>query len=170
MIAIHLDSVASPLGPVAFAAAGDRLVALDFREVAAIEPALARRFGDVDLVRGSDPLGVGARLAAYFGGALRALDDLEVDGGGSPFQRRVWALLRAIPPGTTRAYGDLARDLGDAGASRAVGRANATNPIAIVVPCHRVIGASAKLTGYAGGVDKKEWLLRHEGALPAGLF
>jgi O-6-methylguanine DNA methyltransferase len=109
-------------------------------------------------------------LAAYFAGDLAAIDAIPVAPAGSAFQNRVWALLRAIPAGETRSYGDLAQALGQPGAARAVGLANGANPIAIVIPCHRVIGANGTLTGYAGGMARKSWLLRHEGALPALLF
>ena len=84
---------------------------------------------------------------------------------GTPFQRRVWAALQQIPPGETRSYGELAAALGVPGAARAVGSANARNPLSIVVPCHRVVGADGSLTGYAGGEARKRWLLAHEGAL-----
>ena len=83
---------------------------------------------------------------------------------GTPFQRRVWAALRAIPAGETTSYGALARLLDAPGASRAVGLANGANPIGIVVPCHRVIGADGSLTGFGGGLARKQWLLQHEGA------
>jgi methylated-DNA-[protein]-cysteine S-methyltransferase len=106
-------------------------------------------------------------VRAYLGGDLRALDDVAVNAGGTPFQARVWNELRRIPAGTTITYGELARRLGQPSANRAVGHANSLNPVAIVVPCHRVIGADATLTGYAGGLDRKRWLLQHEGvALP----
>ena len=103
-------------------------------------------------------------FAAYFAGALAALDGIMVATRGTPFQRDVWAALRTIPPGTTRSYGALARQLGRPNAVRAVGAANGANPISIVVPCHRVIGSDAGLTGYGGGIARKRWLLRHEGA------
>ena len=104
-------------------------------------------------------------IAAYFAGDLAALDSLPVAGIGSDFQRRVWAALRTIPAGTTQSYGQLAAAIGQPAASRAVGLANGANPIGIVVPCHRVIGTSGALTGYAGGVERKAWLLIHEGAI-----
>jgi O-6-methylguanine DNA methyltransferase len=87
------------------------------------------------------------------------------DGGGTDFERSVWAELRCIPLGTTISYGELAKRIGNPNAMRAVGLANGKNPIAIVVPCHRVIGANGSMTGYGGGIHRKEWLLRHEGAL-----
>jgi O-6-methylguanine DNA methyltransferase len=104
-------------------------------------------------------------LAAYFAGTVTALDGLPVARIGSEFQRRVWAALRQIPAGETRSYGQLAAAIGQPTASRAIGLANGANPIGIVVPCHRVIGSGGALTGYAGGVERKAWLLRHEGAL-----
>jgi O-6-methylguanine DNA methyltransferase len=113
------------------------------------------------------PSALADALAGYFAGDLAALDALPVAPAGSDFQHRVWALLRSIPPGATRSYGDLARQLGQPGAARAVGLANGANPIAIVIPCHRVIGANGTLTGYAAGMARKAWLLRHEGVLPA---
>jgi methylated-DNA-[protein]-cysteine S-methyltransferase len=102
------------------------------------------------------------RLAAYFAGDLFAVDAIETRTGGTPFQRAVWSALRPIPPGTTVSYGELARAIGRPAASRAVGAANGANPIAIVVPCHRVIGANRTLTGYGGGLARKAWLLEHE--------
>ena len=91
--------------------------------------------------------------------------DLPLAPVGTPFQQRVWTALLNIPHGVTISYGELATRLGDPKASRAVGLANGRNPISIIIPCHRVIGANGNLTGYGGGLDRKEWLLRHEGAL-----
>jgi methylated-DNA-[protein]-cysteine S-methyltransferase len=110
------------------------------------------------------PAEVADRLASYFDGQLRAVDDVEVACGGSPFQKDVWRALRKIPAGTTLSYGELARAIGRPAAVRAVGAANGANPIAIIVPCHRVIGANGTLTGYGGGIERKRWLLAHEGA------
>ncbi len=104
-------------------------------------------------------------LDAYFGGQLSAIDALPVATGGTEFQRQVWAALRGIRAGETASYGRLAARIGRDKAVRAVGMANNKNPIAIVVPCHRVIGADGGLTGYGGGLERKLWLLRHEGAL-----
>ncbi|MBK5267829.1 MAG: methylated-DNA--[protein]-cysteine S-methyltransferase [Acidimicrobiia bacterium] len=105
-----------------------------------------------------------AQLDEYFVGD-RQVFDLPMRPVGSAFQLRVWAGLLEIEFGTTLSYGDLADRLGDRKASRAVGRANGKNPISIIVPCHRVVGADGSLTGYGGGLDRKLWLLRHEGAL-----
>jgi methylated-DNA-[protein]-cysteine S-methyltransferase len=101
---------------------------------------------------------------AYFGGSLQALEGVEWETGGTPFQRLVWRALCKIPAGETRSYGRLAEMVGRPRAVRAVGRANGMNPVAIMAPCHRVIGSDLSLTGYGGGLDRKRWLLRHEGA------
>jgi len=106
-------------------------------------------------------------LDAYFAGQLDALGSLKTVTNGTPFQREVWNALRRIPSGRTLSYGALAAKIGRPAAVRAVGLANGANPIAIVVPCHRVIGADASLTGYGGGLERKRWLLAHEGAEPA---
>ena len=147
------------------------LRALDFTDFEErMKKLLARHYGSVELSDGPVPAAVGAALDAYFAGDLGALDDLPVATGGSDFQRSVWTALRRIPPGTTTGYGALAAMLGKPGAARAVGLANGANPIGIVVPCHRVIGASGALTGYAGGVARKQWLLEHEGALSRAIL
>jgi methylated-DNA-[protein]-cysteine S-methyltransferase len=106
-------------------------------------------------------------LERYFAGDLAALDTVPVATNGSAFQRGVWRALRDIPAGTTISYAELARRVGKPSAFRAVGLANGSNPIGIVVPCHRVIGSDGSLTGYGGGIERKRWLLAHEGALPA---
>jgi methylated-DNA-[protein]-cysteine S-methyltransferase len=104
------------------------------------------------------------RLRAYFDGDLEALDAIPVDPHGTPFQRDVWRMLQRIPAGRTWSYMQLARAVGRPDAVRAVGAANGANPIPIVIPCHRVIGADGRLVGYGGGLDRKRWLLAHEGA------
>ena len=106
-----------------------------------------------------------AALGAYFDGDITAIDQVEVETGGTPFQRMVWAALRHIPAGRTTSYGALASTIDRPRAMRAVGLANGSNPIGIVVPCHRVIGADGALTGYGGGLARKQWLLEHEGAI-----
>jgi methylated-DNA-[protein]-cysteine S-methyltransferase len=119
-------------------------------------------------LRDAGPSAARAALEAYFAGDLTALDDLEVETAGTPFQRAVWGALRSIPVGHTLSYGALAAQIGKPSAVRAVGLANGSNPIGVVVPCHRVIGANGALTGYGGGLPRKRWLLEHEGArLPA---
>ncbi len=101
-------------------------------------------------------------LVAYFDGEVRAIDDLPVETAGTPFQRAVWTALRGIPCSTTVSYGEIARRIGRPAATRAVGMANNANPVGVVVPCHRVVGASGDLTGYGGGLERKRWLLAHE--------
>ncbi|HEY6852709.1 MAG TPA: methylated-DNA--[protein]-cysteine S-methyltransferase [Gemmatimonadales bacterium] len=104
------------------------------------------------------------QLAEYFTRA-RMTFDLPLAAQGTEFEHQVWDALRRIPFGTTTSYGEIARKLGDARNARAVGTANGKNPIPIIVPCHRVIGANGDLTGFGGGIERKRWLLEHEGAL-----
>jgi methylated-DNA-[protein]-cysteine S-methyltransferase len=113
--------------------------------------------------------GLTSAIARYFAGELGAIDALPVQTPGTPFQRDVWRALREIPLGTTISYSDLARRIGRPNAVRAVGLANGSNPVGVVVPCHRVIGSDGSLTGYGGGLERKRWLLRHERALPKDL-
>jgi O-6-methylguanine DNA methyltransferase len=164
-----IDRIASPIGAIDIVAAEGKLIGLEFvdaRDRMAAD--LAFRFGTYALKRARNPFDIGGRLRAYFAGDIAAIDEIETDAGGTPFQRRVWAALRRIPAGSTVTYGDLARAAGRSQAIRAAGTANGRNPISIVVPCHRVIGRDGTLTGYGGGLDRKAWLLRHEGvSLPA---
>jgi methylated-DNA-[protein]-cysteine S-methyltransferase len=127
---------------------------------------LVRQYGRerVRLAEGPTPGDLRARLDAYFAGELDAIDDIAVETGGTPFQREVWAALRLIPAGQTITYGMQAAKIGLPAAVRAVGLANGANPVGLIVPCHRVIGANGSLTGYGGGIERKRWLLRHEGA------
>ena len=156
----------SPIGPLALAESGGRLCLLDFvDDPARIERRLAARFGAFDMKRVRDPRGFSSRLRAYLRGELDALDEIPVAPGGTPFQAMVWSALRRIPAGETRSYAWLADEIGRPGAARAVGRANGSNPIAIVLPCHRVVGSDGSLTGYAGGLESKRFLLEHEGAI-----
>jgi methylated-DNA-[protein]-cysteine S-methyltransferase len=168
---LHYDEFVSPIGRILFASDGEAVCALDYSGYESrMSMLLARRYDAVEFERGSDPLGLKRLLADYFAGDLRALDGVPVRTGGSAFQESVWEALRTIPPGETRSYGELAMRLHRPKAARAVGHANSLNPVAIIVPCHRVIGASAALTGYAGGLERKQWLLSHEGARTAGLL
>ena len=116
----------------------------------------------IELEKTSDPHWLTGAVRSYFAGDLHALDGLPVKTAGTHFQQEVWRALRAIPCGTTISYGELARRIGRPGAVRAVGLANGSNPIGVVVPCHRVIGANGSLTGYGGGIERKRWLLDHE--------
>ena len=163
-----LDRVDSPLGEMLLVFDGEgRLRALDWEDH---EPRLRRllrlHYGTgLELETRRGPAEIIRRLKSYFAGDLSALDGIECRSGGTHFQRSVWAALRTIPAGRTLSYGALAAQLGQPRAVRAVGLANGANPIGIVVPCHRVIGADGSLTGYGGGLERKRWLLRHEGAV-----
>jgi methylated-DNA-[protein]-cysteine S-methyltransferase len=160
----ELATVDTPLGPAHALARDGRLCALGLVARAPRPSSPLAHLSRLAPRPVCNPAGVATALAAYFDGDLAALDAVEVDPDGTPFQRRVWTALRAIPAGTTTTYGELARELGVPTASRAVGAANGANPVWIVIPCHRVIGASGDLTGYAGGLDVKRRLLAHEGA------
>jgi methylated-DNA-[protein]-cysteine S-methyltransferase len=168
-LVLRRERLATPIGVLLLLLdAEERLRAVEWQDH---EPRLRRmlrlHYGpDGVVVR---PGEAGSRAAAalrrYFAGDdLHALDGLAVETGGTPFQRRVWRALRDIPAGSTTSYGVLARRLGVPSAARAVGLANGANPVGVVVPCHRVIGADGALTGYGGGLERKRWLLAHEGA------
>ena len=158
-------SVSSPLGPLLMAYAAGALVALEFDDQAArLRAHLQRRYARCGVVAGDPDADVSGCLQAYFDGDIGALAAVQVHLAGTAFQQRVWTALRSIPPGETSSYAALARRIGAPQASRATGRANALNPVSLVVPCHRVIGSDGSLTGYAGGIERKRWLLRHEGA------
>jgi methylated-DNA-[protein]-cysteine S-methyltransferase len=170
-LSLTVDRMDSPVGGLVLVSRGDELVALAFEDRAERAlAALGRRHGEVTLVPGTAPAALRDAVASYFGGAIGALDALRVRTGGTPFQQAVWQALRAIPAGTTTSYARLARAIGRPSAVRAVGLANGSNPVAIVVPCHRVIGEDGSLTGYGGGLERKRWLLAHERASPQGTF
>ncbi|MGA0546547.1 methylated-DNA--[protein]-cysteine S-methyltransferase [Brevundimonas sp. VNH65] len=161
---LTLSRLTSPIGEILLAADADGAVrALDFHDY---EPRmlrlLGRRYPRFALTAGAAPVGVAASLDAYFNGDANALDALRVETAGTDFQRSVWQALRTIPAGQTWTYGRLAQAIGRPSAMRAVGLANGANPVALIVPCHRVIGANGALTGYAGGMERKAWLLAHE--------
>lgn len=138
-----------------------RALEFDDRE-ARMRRLLREHYGSFELDDGPAPDAVKGALAAYFDGDLGAIDAVGTATAGTPFQRAVWCALRTIPADGPISYGRLAERVGRPGACRAVGAANGANPISIVVPCHRVIGAGGKLTGYAGGLARKRWLLDHE--------
>ena len=125
------------------------------------------RLAELETGLGSEVLAQAREQLNEYFARSRTTFDLPLDPAGSPFERRVWEALRAIPYGSTVSYGELARRLGDPRATRAVGAANGKNPIPIIVPCHRVVGARGELTGFGGGLDRKRWLLEHEGAVLA---
>ena len=163
---LTLDRIPSPVGEVLVATDADGAVrALDFHDYEArLRLLLRRHYGEVVLIEGRAPEPVRQAVEAWFGGDLTAFDAIDVRTGGTPFQRSVWKALRDIPAGETRSYGQLATAIGAPKAVRAVGLANGANPIGVIVPCHRVIGANGTLTGYAGGLERKRWLLAHEAA------
>jgi methylated-DNA-[protein]-cysteine S-methyltransferase len=152
---IHYRTINSPIGPLTLAGSGSALTNLRMVDQT-YEPGRA----DWSLDPGAFGTAV-EQLDGYFAGELVDFD-MELDLRGTEFQRRVWQALLTIPYGETRSYGEIAEQIGAPGAARAVGLANGHNPIAIVVPCHRVIGASGSLTGYGGGLDRKRTLLELE--------
>jgi methylated-DNA-[protein]-cysteine S-methyltransferase len=154
----------SPIGAIRMAATDRGLCALEFTDQwYKAERRLARRFGGVDLKRAENPHDAVEALAAYLRGDLRALDAVAVDPGGTPFQQKVWQVLRTIQAGQTLSYGQLAAAVDLPTGPRAVGAANGSNPVSIIIPCHRVIRSDGSLCGYGGGLERKHWLLTHEG-------
>jgi methylated-DNA-[protein]-cysteine S-methyltransferase len=165
-VELRTDTIRSEIGPIVIVMDARALCALDFGDCEErMRKLLSRRFKSFVLRHEDDPLGMSGKVGAYLEGDLHALDEITVNPGGTEFQRFVWVALRGIPAGTTRTYAQLAATIGRPTASRAVGLANSLNPVAIAIPCHRVVGSNAALTGYAGGLERKRWLLRHEGAL-----
>lgn len=169
MTAVYIDRVSSPMGELLLAHAGDQLCMLDFEGYESrFDALLSRRFGNLVIAEKAVASSIRTALCAYLAGEYEAIQDIPVHTIGTSFQQLVWHTLRRIPAGETWSYAKLATAVGRPGAQRAVGLANAQNPVAIVVPCHRVIGSDGQLTGYAGGMDRKRWLLSHEGVrLPA---
>jgi methylated-DNA-[protein]-cysteine S-methyltransferase len=169
-LVLKRELIATPIGVIVLLTdALGPIRALDWDDYAARMHRLLRQRHGRDGVVMSDsgpPSSARTAIEAYFGGELTTLEGLEVETGGTPFQREVWAALRRIPAGATLSYAALAAEIGRPTAVRAVGLANGANPIGVVVPCHRVIGANGALTGYGGGLPRKRWLLEHEGARP----
>jgi methylated-DNA-[protein]-cysteine S-methyltransferase len=161
-----LERLATPAGGMMIVTDDDQsLRAVDWDDhEPRMERLLRRHYGTIAVRSrdGSCPSQARRSLQAYFEGDLDAIADLPTATNGTLFQRLVWDALRRIPVGRTISYGALAAQIGRPTATRAVGLANGANPISIVVPCHRVIGADASLTGYGGGLDRKRWLLAHE--------
>jgi methylated-DNA-[protein]-cysteine S-methyltransferase len=164
---IDIAWYASPIGALILASVGGKLVHLDFEgNEKRLRTIQNRRLKGIDWRQnGAMAAPIILWLDAYFSGEMQALPMTDVKLRGTDFQQQVWRALLAIPCGECRSYSGLAADLGHPGAARAVARANALNPIAIIVPCHRVIGSDGKLTGYAGGLDRKRWLLDHEAGI-----
>jgi len=165
---IDVADLSSPAGDIRIALHEGRVCGLRFSdgwpELAAY---LERRFGAVEYRPAADDDRAVAAVRAYLDGDVGALDDVPVDLWGTPFQLEVWAALRSIPTGETASYRDIARFIGAPSAARAVGAANGANPVAIVVPCHRVVRADGDIGGYGGGIERKRWLLEHEQAAAA---
>ena len=164
---LHHTTISTPVGDMFALASESALFALEFGRPERHDRLQARMrkwFPPHEIGEGETPVLARTRewLARYFDGAGADATDLPIAMHGAPFERRVWEALLQIPPGETRSYGAIAKAVGSEGASRAVGMANGANPIAIVVPCHRVIGSNGALTGYGGGLDRKTWLLNHE--------
>lgn len=163
MLLIH--ALPSPLGVLRLATFEGRLAALDYEGFEdRFQTLLARRFAGAAHHASDAPQDLRAAVEAYFDGEQARLAALALEERGSAFALRVWAQLRGVGFGQTVSYATIAERIGTPQAARAVGRANGLNPIAIVTPCHRIIAASGALTGYAGGLWRKEWLLRHERA------
>lgn len=160
--------IASPLGAILLITDEQgRVRALDFDDHPAhLKRLLQEHYGDYDLAEAQQKSDVEPKLQRYFSGELHALDSVTVAADGSAFRQQVWAALRKIPPGQVVSYGELASRLGKPKAAREVGGANAANPIAIIVPCHRVVAWDGNLRGFAWGLERKRWLLAHEGADP----
>ena len=162
----YFDRLASPIGDLLIATDDEGVLrALDFEEYEErMRRLLRRHYGDVALVEGPAPESVTGPIRRYFAGEFEALREVAWRTGGTAFQQAVWNGLTQIPPGQTLSYGALAAKIGAPTAVRAVGLANGANPIPLVAPCHRVIGADGSLTGFGGGLHRKRWLLTHEGA------
>jgi methylated-DNA-[protein]-cysteine S-methyltransferase len=163
------DRIATPIGTMLLVAdEAGHLCAADFHDYEARMHQLLRQqyraFGGRTLRKARVADAIRERFDAYFNGDLGAIKRITIKTGGTDFQRRVWSALRDIDAGTTETYGALAQRIGLPAAIRAVGAANGANPLSIIVPCHRLIGADGSLTGYGGGIDRKRWLLTHEGA------
>jgi methylated-DNA-[protein]-cysteine S-methyltransferase len=163
----NLDRLQTPIGTALLVIDGDGILrALDWEDhESRMRELLRLQYGDVALRDARSPPSVRAALSGYFKGDLACLSAIKWRVAGTPFQRKVWNALPTIPAGTTMTYGALAAQLGMPKAVRAVGHANGSNPLSVVVPCHRLIGANGSLIKYGGGLERKRWLLAHEGAV-----
>jgi methylated-DNA-[protein]-cysteine S-methyltransferase len=167
---VFIDAIDSPVGTLTVAERAGRVCLLHFGpDGPAIDKMFDRWYPGESRVR-QPIVGIRDLLSRYFAGDVGVLDTIPVELNGTPFQKTVWQALRRIPGGTTISYAELAKRIGEPSAVRAVGTANGANPVAVIVPCHRVIGSNGKLTGYGGGLDRKQWLLEHEGVVSRSLF
>jgi methylated-DNA-[protein]-cysteine S-methyltransferase len=160
----RLERFPSPIGAMLIVTDDDDATrAVDFEDhLPRLHQLLRIHYGTYELANASARGAAVQALRRFFDGDLDAIDDVAVRTEGTAFQRDVWRALREIPAGETTSYGQLAAALGRPKASRAVGLANGSNPVSLIVPCHRVIGANGALTGYGGGIERKQWLLEHE--------
>lgn len=167
---VYIDIISSPLGVLLVAHCSGYLCALDFQDYEVrFRQMLARRFGPLTLERRPAPEAIRDPLAAYLSGQdMEAVHGIPVHASGTRFQRQVWEALRAIPAGRLWTHADVARRIGQPGAAGDVAAAVSRNPLAIIVPCHRLVGSAGELVHYIGGLARKRWLLAHEGALADG--
>jgi methylated-DNA-[protein]-cysteine S-methyltransferase len=163
----RLDRLKTPIGMALLVSDAEGMLrALDWEDhEPRMRELLQRQYGPVQLKAARAAAATRAALAGYFEGDLDRLQTIKWRVAGTPFQRKVWNALPEIPAGTTMSYGVLAAKLGAPNAMRAVGHANGANPLSVVVPCHRLIGASGSLVKYGGGLERKRWLLKHEGVV-----
>lgn len=160
---LHLREIESPIRPLTLAAADGHVCLLHFgHHDDGVRRWLARWYPGEAVEQHDDPGGAVAKLHAYFAGDLSALDAVAIQMRGTTFQQRVWDALRRVRAGRTACYAEIARAIGAPASVRAVGAANGANPVAVIVPCHRIIGKNGSLIGYGGGLDRKRWLLQHE--------
>ncbi len=168
MLTLILDQLLTPLGTALILTdKKGNLRALDWSDYETrLNRLLRLHYGkDYEIIEGMRLSKASLLVGKYFAGDLKAIDKIKVETNGTPFQKKVWAALRKIPAGKTTTYAALAKKIGAPGAVRAVGTANGANPVGIVIPCHRMLGTNGKLTGYGGGLHRKQYLLEHEGAL-----
>lgn len=161
---LNKTSLSTPAGEITLLLDGYTVLICEFSDHSdRVVRQIDRFYSDDSITSSSCPKQISDVFTSYFSGNLDALNSLKTDPLGTPYERRVWQALRTIPAGATDSYGALAKRLNSS--PRAVGRANGRNPVALIHPCHRIIGADGSLIGYAGGLDRKEWLLKHEGAI-----
>ena len=164
---IHVELIPSEVGPLSMLLSDSGLCGLEFDQpdrLSSLRDRISKWFPSSQVVESGHVLSqtVQTWLERYFAGRFHELEPLNLDLRGTEFERQVWNLLLDIPVGSTATYGELARKLGRPNGARAIGLAVGRNPVAIIVPCHRVVGSNGSLTGYGGGLDRKRWLLEHE--------
>lgn len=159
---LFVERVTSPIGDILVTHDGRALCNVEFADSNRRDKELAQHFPRAAIEERKRASDFAKALRAYFKGDIAAIDDLPVASFGTDFQRKVWQALRKIPAGETRGYGDFAKSVRRPNAARAIGHANGANPIAVIVPCHRLIGANGSLVKYGGGLERKRWLIDHE--------